>query len=289
MTARILDGKAIAQQERLRIAQAVQERTKRGLRAPGLAVILVGQDPASALYVQNKHNACKEVGFFSQTFNYPENASEEELLNKIDELNHSAHIDGILVQLPLPKHISSDKILESVAPHKDVDGFHPYNLGKLAQNQPGLRPCTPRGVMTLLSHAYHGSNEALRGKHVCMVGASRIVGRPMALELLNQDATVTICHFYTKDLQHQAQQADILIVAAGQPHLIPGNWIKPAAIVIDVGINRLPSGKIVGDVDFEQAKLHASWITPVPGGVGPMTVCSLLSNTLQATKLRTGY
>jgi len=285
MTAKILDGKTIAQQERQRVADAVQERIKKGLRPPGLAVILVGQDPASALYVQNKRNACKEVGLFSQTFDYPADVSEEILLNKIDELNHSAHIDGILVQLPLPAHISSDRVLESIAPHKDVDGFHPYNLGKLAQNQPGLRPCTPRGVMTLLSH----TEFPLQGAHICMIGASRIVGRPMALELLNRDATVTICHVYTKDLPKQVTQADVLIVAAGRPHLIPGDWIKPGAIVIDVGINRLPEGKIVGDVDFEQAKLRASWITPVPGGVGPMTVCSLLSNTLLAMKLRTGY
>lgn len=284
MTAQILDGKAIAQLERHHIASEVQERIAKGLRSPGLAVILVGQDPASAVYVQNKRNACKEVGFYSQSFNYPAEVTEDTLLNKIDELNHSAHIDGILVQLPLPPHISADKILESIAPHKDVDGFHPYNLGKLAQNQPGLRPCTPRGIITLLSH----TNYDLMGTHVCMVGASRIVGRPMALELLNRDATVTICHRYTKDLQTQVQQADILIVAVGKPHLIPGDWIKPGAIIIDVGINRLPDGRLVGDVDFEQAKLRASWITPVPGGVGPMTVSSLLSNTLLAAKLHMG-
>ncbi|MBI2792853.1 MAG: bifunctional methylenetetrahydrofolate dehydrogenase/methenyltetrahydrofolate cyclohydrolase FolD [Gammaproteobacteria bacterium] len=284
MTAKILDGKAIAKQEQALIAKEVKARTQRGQRAPGLAVILVGLDHASQLYVQKKRHACEEIGFHSQAFDLPADISEKALLNKIEELNHSDLIDGILVQLPLPSHISTEKVIETIAPHKDVDGFHPYNLGKLAQNQPGLRPCTPVGIVTLLSH----TDIKLQGASVCMVGASRIVGRPMALELLNQDATVTICHRYTRDLANQVKQADIVIVAAGSPMLIRGDWIKEGAVIIDVGINRLDSGKIVGDVDFEQAKLRASWITPVPGGVGPMTVASLLKNTLLAAKLHTG-
>jgi methylenetetrahydrofolate dehydrogenase (NADP+)/methenyltetrahydrofolate cyclohydrolase len=283
MTAKILDGKAIAKQEQALIANEVKARIQKGQRAPGLAVILVGLDHASQLYVQKKRHACQEIGFHSQAFDLPADISEKELLNKIEELNQSELIDGILVQLPLPFHISTEKVIEAIAPHKDVDGFHPYNLGKLAQNQPGLRPCTPVGIVTLLSH----TDVKLQGASVCMVGASRIVGRPMALELLNQDATVTICHRYTRDLANQVKQADIVIVAAGSPMLIQGNWIKKGAVVIDVGINRLESGQIVGDVDFEQAKLRASWITPVPGGVGPMTVVSLLKNTLLAAKLHT--
>ncbi len=284
MTANILDGKAIAQQERDNIKESVKQRMANGLREPGLAVILVGQDPASQVYVQNKRNACMEVGFNSKAFDFPINVSEEILLNKIIELNHATDIDGILVQLPLPAHISTEKVLETIAPHKDVDGFHPYNLGKLAQHQPGLRPCTPTGIITLLAH----TGVDLKGAKVCMVGASRIVGRPMALELLNYDATVTICHRFTKNLKEEVLQADILIVAVGKPHLIQGDWIKPGAIVIDVGINRLENGSIVGDVDFENAKERASWITPVPGGVGPMTVSSLLKNTLMAAKIHTG-
>lgn len=283
MTAKILDGKAIAKQEQDLIAKEVKARIQKGQRAPGLAVILVGLDHASQLYVQKKRYACQEIGFHSQAFDLPADISEKELLNKIEELNQSELIDGILVQLPLPPHISTEKVIEAIAPHKDVDGFHPYNLGKLAQNQPGLRPCTPVGIVTLLSH----TDVKLQGASVCMIGASRIVGRPMALELLNQDATVTICHRYTRDLANQVKQADIVIVAAGSPMLIQGNWIKKGAVVIDVGINRLESGQIVGDVDFEQAKLRASWITPVPGGVGPMTVVSLLKNTLLAAKLHT--
>ncbi|MBS0289389.1 MAG: bifunctional methylenetetrahydrofolate dehydrogenase/methenyltetrahydrofolate cyclohydrolase FolD [Proteobacteria bacterium] len=278
MTAQILDGNDIAQKEMQTIKQSVEERQRQGLRAPGLAVILVGNDPASKLYVQKKRNACHAVGFHSQAHDYPADLPEDTLLNKIDELNDSAHIDGILVQLPLPSHISTEKVLERIAPHKDVDGFHPYNLGKLAQNQPGLRPCTPCGIMTLLSH----TSVNLQGAQACMVGASRIVGRPMALELLNHEATISICHRFTKDVPYHVSKADILIVAVGQPQLVKGDWIKPGAVVIDVGINRLTDGRIVGDVDFEQAKSRAAWLTPVPGGVGPMTVVSLLKNTLMA-------
>jgi methylenetetrahydrofolate dehydrogenase (NADP+)/methenyltetrahydrofolate cyclohydrolase len=222
--------------------------------------------------------ACQTAGFHSLSFDYELNVSEQELLNKIDELNHNHDIDGILVQLPLPAHISTEKVLEAIDPRKDVDGFHPYNLGRLAQNQPGLRPCTPMGVMTLLEK----TGISIAGAQACVIGASRIVGRPMALELLNQSATVTICHRETRDLVFEIKRADILIVAVGKAHLIQGDWIKEGACVIDVGINRLQSGKIVGDVDFDAAIKRAGWITPVPGGVGPMTVASLLENTLKA-------
>ncbi len=281
MTAKILDGNLIAKLERDSIKEAVAQRKLHGLRPPGLAVILVGDDAASQLYVQKKRNACNEVGFFSQAFDYPAKTTEEFLLEKIIELNNNSHIDGILVQLPLPQHISAEKVIDTIAPHKDVDGFHAYNLGKLIQHQPGLHPCTPKGVMTLLSH----TNVKLKGLQACVVGASRIVGRPMALELLNQEATVTICHRQTQNLQEHVKAADILVVAVGKAKLIPGEWIKPGAIVIDIGINRLENGKIVGDVDFESAKERASWITPVPGGVGPMTVITLLKNTLHAANL----
>lgn len=280
MTAKIIDGKAIALTERLRIASEVQNRLNHGKRRPGLAVLLVGQDSASQIYVKNKRQACDEVGFHSKSYDFPATISEKDLLNKIDELNHNHDIDGILVQLPLPAHISTEKVLEAIDPLKDVDGFHPYNLGKLAQNQPGLRPCTPLGVITLLG----ATDVVIPGSEICLIGASRIVGRPMALELLNRDATVTICHQLTRDISHHIQKADIVIVAAGKPNLIEGNWIKEGAVIIDVGINRLPDGKIVGDVDFNSAVHRAGWITPVPGGVGPMTICSLLANTLMAAR-----
>lgn len=280
MTAKILDGKAIAQLERQQIAQMVKERIAKGLRRPGLAVILVGKDPASEVYVQNKRRACEEVGFYSESYDYPSDISATELFQKIDALNHSPLIDGILVQLPLPAHIPADQVLESIVPHKDVDGFHPYNLGKLAQNQPGLHPCTPSGVMSLLKH----TGLPLRGAKACVIGASRIVGRPMALELLNHEATVTICHRYTQNLSQIIKQSDIVVVAIGNPQFIQGDWIKEGAIVVDVGTNRMPDGRLVGDVDFEEAKKRASWITPVPGGVGPMTVSGLLKNTLFAAQ-----
>lgn len=284
MTAKILDGKAIAQLERHQISQVVKQRLANGLRAPGLAVILVGKDPASEVYVRHKRRACEEVGFYSESYDYPSDISADELFKKIHELNHSPLIDGILVQLPLPLHIPTETILESIVPHKDVDGFHPYNLGKLAQNQSGLHPCTPGGVISLLSH----TGLPLKGANACVVGASRIVGRPMALELLNHDATVTICHRYTKNLSKILQQSDIVVVAIGNPLFIQGDWIKEGAVVVDVGTNRLSDGKLVGDVDFEEAKKRASWITPVPGGVGPMTVSGLLKNTLYAAQNNSG-
>lgn len=278
MTAKILDGKAIAAQERQAIAQTVKERMAQGHRRPGLAVILVGQDPASQVYVQTKRRCCEEVGFYSESFDFPADVAPEILFQKIQELNQSSLIDGILVQLPLPAHISTEKVLESILPHKDIDGFHTYNMGRLVQHQSGLHPCTPLGIITLLSH----TDVALQGAHACVVGASRIVGRPMALELLNRDATVTICHRYTRDLPMHIGAADIVVVGIGVPEFIQGAWFKEGAVVIDVGTNRLPDGKLVGDVHFETAQKRASWITPVPGGVGPMTVASLMKNTLLA-------
>jgi methylenetetrahydrofolate dehydrogenase (NADP+)/methenyltetrahydrofolate cyclohydrolase len=284
MTAKLIDGKAIAQLEQEKIATIVAEMQAAGKRAPGLAVILVGQDSASQLYVQRKRHACKAVGFYSQAFDYPADISAEFLLQKIEELNQAKEIDGILVQLPLPPHIPTEQVLEKIAPHKDVDGFHAYNMGKLVQGQAGLRPCTPHGIMTLLAH----TNIELKGCQACVVGASRIVGRPMAIELLNAGATVTICHRFTKDLQGHLSHADLVVVGIGQAQFIKGEWIKPGAVVIDVGTNHLPNGKLVGDVDFESAKNRANWITPVPGGVGPMTVATLLANTLVASLLAQG-
>lgn len=281
MTAKLIDGKGIAQREQEKIAATVASMQAAGKRAPGLAVILVGQDSASQLYVQRKRHACKAVGFNSQAFDYPADISAEFLLQKIDELNVADEIDGILVQLPLPAHIPTEQVLERIAPHKDVDGFHAYNMGKLVQDQAGLRPCTPHGIMTLIAH----TGIELKGCQVCVVGASRIVGRPMAIELLNAGATVTICHRFTKNLQSHLADADLVVVGIGQPQFIQGEWIKEGAVVIDVGTNHLPNGKLVGDVDFESAKNRASWITPVPGGVGPMTVATLLANTLVASQL----
>ncbi len=282
MTAKLIDGKAIAQLEQEKIATTVASMQAAGKRAPGLAVILVGQDSASQLYVQRKRHACKAVGFYSQAFDYPSDISAEFLLQKIDELNNNDEIDGILVQLPLPSHIPTEQVLERIAPHKDVDGFHAYNMGKLVQGQAGLRPCTPHGIMTLLAH----TDIELKGCQACVVGASRIVGRPMAIELLNAGATVTICHRFTKNLQGHLAEADLVVVGIGQAQFIQGEWIKEGAVVIDVGTNHLVNGKLVGDVDFESAKKRASWITPVPGGVGPMTVATLLANTLAASQLK---
>lgn len=279
MSAKILDGKAIAYEERQKIAAQIKQRIAQGKSVPGLAVILVGNDPASHVYVQNKQRACEEVGFYSERYDYPSHTTTQTLLAKITELNQAPRIHGILVQLPLPSQIAQEKVLTHIAPHKDVDGFHVQNLGKLAQNQAGLRPCTPSGIMTLLFH----TDIVLKGTHACMIGASRIVGRPMALELLNHNATVTICHQYTQQLAHHITQADLVIVAIGQANFIQGSWIKAGAVVIDVGINRL-GAKLTGDVDFQQAKKRASWITPVPGGVGPMTICALLKNTLHAAE-----
>ncbi len=278
MAAKIIDGKTIAQQVRLEVAEKVKQRLADGKRAPGLAVVLVGEDPASQIYVGSKRRACEEVGFISRSYDLPVTTSETELLELIDALNNDGEIDGILVQLPLPAGIDNVKVLERIAPDKDVDGFHPYNVGRLCQRAPLLRPCTPRGIITLLERY----NIETYGLNAVVVGASNIVGRPMSLELLLAGCTTTVTHRFTKNLRHHIEHADLLVVAVGKPGFIPGEWIKPGAIVIDVGINRLESGKVVGDVDFDSAAERAAWITPVPGGVGPMTVATLIQNTLQA-------
>ncbi len=280
MTAQLIDGKAIAASLRQQIAQRVAERRQRGLRAPGLAVILVGNDPASEVYVSHKRKDCEEVGFMSKAYDLPASTSQAELLSLIDNLNDSAEIDGILVQLPLPAHLDASQLLECIRPDKDVDGFHPYNVGRLAQRIPLLRPCTPKGIMTLLE----STGADLHGMHAVIVGASNIVGRPMALELLLAGCTVTVTHRFTKDLPGHLASADLVVVAAGKPGLVKGEWIKQGAIVIDVGINRQADGKLIGDVVFDTALPRASWITPVPGGVGPMTRACLLENTLYAAE-----
>ena len=280
MTAQLIDGKAIAASLRQQIAQRVAERRQRGLRAPGLAVILVGNDPASEVYVSHKRKDCEEVGFMSKAYDLPASTSQAELLSLIDNLNDSAEIDGILVQLPLPAHLDASQLLERIRPDKDVDGFHPYNVGRLAQRIPLLRPCTPKGIMTLLE----STGADLHGMHAVIVGASNIVGRPMALELLLAGCTVTVTHRFTKDLPGHLASADLVVVAAGKPGLVKGEWIKPGAIVIDVGINRQADGKLIGDVVFDTALPRAGWITPVPGGVGPMTRACLLENTLYAAE-----
>ncbi|BCQ33777.1 bifunctional methylenetetrahydrofolate dehydrogenase/methenyltetrahydrofolate cyclohydrolase FolD [Erwinia rhapontici] len=278
MAAKIIDGKTIAQQVRQEVAERVQQRLAAGKRAPGLAVVLVGENPASQIYVGSKRRACEEVGFLSRSYDLPATTSEAELLDLITKLNNDAEIDGILVQLPLPAGIDNVKVLEHIAPEKDVDGFHPYNVGRLCQRAPKLRPCTPRGIVTLLERY----NIDTFGLNAVVVGASNIVGRPMSMELLLAGCTTTVTHRFTKNLRHHIEHADLLVVAVGKPGFIPGEWIKPGAIVIDVGINRLESGKVVGDVEFEVASERASYITPVPGGVGPMTVATLIQNTLQA-------
>ena len=278
MTARIISGTELSKNIKANIATKIAGHIAQGKRAPGLAVILVGADPASQVYVGSKRRSCEEIGIFSKSYDLPETTSESELLSLIDELNYDEAIDGILVQLPLPKQIDSTKVIEAIAPHKDVDGFHPYNVGRLCQRIPILRSCTPYGVMKLLETT--GVN--LYGKHAVIVGASNIVGRPMALELLLGGCTVTVTHRFTRDLDSHVRQADILVVAVGKPEFIPGEWIKEGAIVIDVGINRGVDGKLKGDVDFAVAAERADFITPVPGGVGPMTVAMLMQNTLQA-------
>ena len=280
MTAQLIDGKAIAASLRQQIAQRVAERRQQGLRAPGLAVILVGTDPASQVYVSHKRKDCEEVGFVSRAYDLPAETSQADLLALIDELNEDPTIDGILVQLPLPEHLDASLLLERIRPDKDVDGFHPYNIGRLAQRMPLLRPCTPKGIMTLL----HSTGIDLYGLHAVVVGASNIVGRPMAMELLLAGCTVTVTHRFTKDLASHVSQADIVVVAVGKPGLVKGEWVKEGAIVIDVGINRQEDGKLVGDVVYETALPRAGWITPVPGGVGPMTRAGLLENTLHAAE-----
>ena len=278
MPAQLIDGKSIAEDVRNQVKSDVEKRINNGQRAPGLAVILVGLDPASQVYVRKKREACAEAGIISKSYDLDENTDEQELLNLIEQLNDDDAIDGILVQLPLPEHIDSTLILEAIHPDKDVDGFHPYNIGRLAQRMPELRPCTPHGVI----HMLETIGEPFKGRHAVVVGASNIVGRPMNLELLLAGATVTVTHRFTRDLASFVSDADILIVAVGKPGIVKGEWVKPGATVIDVGINRLPDGKLTGDVDFDAAAERAAWITPVPGGVGPMTVAMLLRNTLQS-------
>ena len=278
MTAQILDGKAISSALKQSLKQANDIRLASGKRRPGLAVVLVGSDAASQVYVGSKRRSCEEIGFKSDSHDLAIDTTEAALLDLIDQLNADEEIDGILVQLPLPAHINSEAVIERIAPHKDVDGFHPYNIGRLAQRNPQLRPCTPKGIMTLLAK----TGADLHGLEAVIVGASNIVGRPMALELLLAGCTTTVCHRWTKDLEFHVRRADLLVVAVGKPNFIPGEWIKQGAIIIDVGINRLEDGSLTGDVEFNVAKQKAAWITPVPGGVGPMTVATLMENTLYA-------
>ncbi|OGT66407.1 MAG: bifunctional methylenetetrahydrofolate dehydrogenase/methenyltetrahydrofolate cyclohydrolase [Gammaproteobacteria bacterium RIFCSPHIGHO2_12_FULL_45_9] len=275
----ILDGKVCATYIKTQVAESIRKRTALGIVPPGLAVILVGDNPASCSYVNQKQKACEEVGIISELHHLPEGILLQELEERIDHLNNAQHIDGILLQLPLPETLMSHTLLERIRPEKDVDGFHPFNLGRLALRYPGLRPCTPFGVIQLLRYF----DCELAGKHVVIVGASNIVGRPMALEFLLAKSTVTICHRFTRDLDDQVSRADILVSATGKPGLIHSDWIKPGAIVVDVGFMRDETGRIRGDLDFKTAAKRASWITPVPGGVGPMTVATLMQNTLKAS------
>ncbi|WP_417329950.1 bifunctional methylenetetrahydrofolate dehydrogenase/methenyltetrahydrofolate cyclohydrolase FolD [Halomonas cupida] len=284
MTAQLIDGKSIAASVRQQVARQVQARRDAGGRVPGLAVVLVGEDPASEVYVRNKHKACEEAGIASVKHTLPATTSQQELEDMVDRLNADPAIDGILVQLPLPEHLDPRPILERILPSKDVDGFHPYNLGRLAQRLPLLRPCTPKGVITLLQH----SDISVRGLNATVVGASNIVGRPMALELMLAGCTTTVCHRFTRDLEEHVRRAELLVVAVGNPGLVKGEWVREGAIVIDVGINRQQDGRLVGDVDFDAAAQRASHITPVPGGVGPMTVACLLENTLMAAEIHDG-
>ena len=277
MSARNIDGKAIAQQLRGEVKQRVAATVARGRRAPGLAVVMVGDNPASQVYVRNKRKACAEVGIRSFSYDLATDTPEKTLLALIDDLNANLEVDGILVQLPLPPQIRPETIIERIAPVKDVDGFHPYNVGRLALRMPVLRPCTTRGVMRLLET----TDVDFQNSHAVVVGASNLVGRPMSSELLLAGWTVTTCHRFTRDTAAYVAQADILVVAVGKPGVVKGDWIKPGAIVIDVGINRDADGTLVGDVEFEVARARARWITPVPGGVGPMTVATLLLNTLE--------
>ena len=281
MTAQLIDGNKISQERLQLVSAAVAKRLESGLRAPCLAVVLVGDNPASAVYVRNKKSACQKCGIRSLSYELPASTSQEDLLKLIDELNGNAEVDGILVQLPLPEGLDSQAVLERIHPDKDVDGFHPYNVGRLVVKMPLMRPCTPKGVMTLLE-AY-GIDP--KGKKAVVVGASNIVGRPQALELLLARATVTICHSATENLDKEVGAADIVVVGVGIPNFVKGEWIKPGAVVIDVGINRLEDGSLCGDVEFDVAKERAGMITPVPGGVGPMTIATLLENTLHAATL----
>ena len=282
MTATLMDGKAVARRLRSGIGAAVSERLAQGLRPPGLAVVLVGDNEASRVYVGKKRQACARLGFHSVSHDLPADASQDRLLALVDHLNADPAIDGILVQLPLPPHLQAQAVIDRIDPAKDVDGFHPQNVGRLALRLPGLRSCTPRGVMTLLEHYA----VPLEGRDAVVVGQSNIVGRPMALELLNARCTVTVCHSRTRELEAKVRSAQILVAAVGRPGFLAGDWVQPGAAVVDVGINRTADGRLVGDVDFERARKRAGWITPVPGGVGPMTVATLLQNTLEAARNR---
>jgi methylenetetrahydrofolate dehydrogenase (NADP+)/methenyltetrahydrofolate cyclohydrolase len=286
MAARLIDGRQLAASVKGGVRARIEALLQQGGRRPGLAVVRVGDDPASAVYVRNKRLACEEVGITSLAYDLPAATSEARLLALIDALNHDPQVDGILVQLPLPEQIGRTAVIERIDPAKDVDGFHPYNIGRLAQRIPVMRPCTPYGVIRLLQHI--GTPFDLKGQNAVVVGASNIVGRPMSLELLLTGATATVCHRFTVDLREHVSRADILIVAAGKPGLIPGEWVRPGSIVIDVGMNRLADGRLVGDVEFAVARERAAWITPVPGGVGPMTVAMLMHNTLKAARRRLG-
>ena len=282
MTAELINGKTVAESVLARVAEGVRARTSTGARAPALATVLVGQDPASQVYVRNKRLACEKVGITSLPFHFPATLTQAELFTEIDRLNADPAVDGILVQMPLPAQIDPNLVIERIAPTKDVDGFHPYNIGRLASRVPALRPCTPYGVIELLKSV----GEPFKRRTAVVVGASNHVGRPMMLELMLAGATATCCHRFTADVAAEVARADILVVAVGKPALVKGEWIKPGATVIDVGINRTEDGKLVGDCDFESAKQRAAFITPVPGGVGPMTVAMLMQNTLEAANAR---
>jgi methylenetetrahydrofolate dehydrogenase (NADP+)/methenyltetrahydrofolate cyclohydrolase len=282
--ARLIDGKAIAESLKNEVRAAIDALVASGGRRPGLAVVLVGDNPASEVYVRNKRRSCEEVGVISVAHDLAASASEAELLSLLRDLNDEPSIDGILVQLPLPPQIRGRSVIEAIDPAKDVDGLHPYNLGRLAQREPLLRACTPYGVIKMLQHV----GISPRGMEAVVVGASSIVGRPMALELLLAGATTTVCHTQTRNLEAQVARAELLVVAIGKPQMVPGTWIRPGAVVIDIGIHRVASGKLVGDVEFAAAAARAAWITPVPGGVGPMTIATLLSNTLEASVRRQG-
>jgi len=278
MSAQRIDGNAISATIRENVAIKISERTKNGKRAPGLAVIQVGSDAASQIYVGKKRQACENIGIKSAAYDLPATTDQSTLLDLIDQLNEDDAIDGILVQLPLPEQLDSTQILERIKPDKDVDGFHPYNVGRLVQRMPALRPCTPAGIITMLESC----DIKIKGMHAVIVGASNIVGRPMAMELLLAGCTTTVCHRFTQDLQSHVERADLLVVAIGKTGIVKGEWVKPGAVVVDVAMNRLDNGKLVGDVDFAAASERASFITPVPGGVGPMTVATLMENTLYA-------
>jgi methylenetetrahydrofolate dehydrogenase (NADP+)/methenyltetrahydrofolate cyclohydrolase len=282
MGAKLLDGKKIAESVLDTVRRRVRARGAAGQRAPGLAVVMVGEDPASAVYVRNKRRACERVGFVSFDFDLPAKTTQAELFALVDRLNGDPEVHGILVQLPLPPHIDTTALIQRIRPDKDVDGFHAENVGRLALRQPGLRPCTPKGIMTLLAH----TDRPVRGKHAVVVGVSNHVGRPMALELLLAGCTVTCCHKFTVDLAKHVAEGEILVVAVGKPGIVAGEWIRPGSVVIDVGINRTADGRLCGDVDYDRGRERASWITPVPGGVGPMTVAMLVQNTLEAAEMR---